>query len=256
MCNVKSAGPPFLRLAMVSQGLLAKGYDTIVIDGGWSTGDLDEWGRSIPNTANWPSAAGGKGFGPLAKWTHSLGLKMGVWHIRGAPATAVQQKLPVKGTNTTIDRLAWDPEQCAPKNERWCQCTWDKGYFGVDASLPQSQIYYNSIVDLYAEWELDFLKWDCLYDVVAGYSDEETLVVNAVKQSTRALSLSLSPGGGMRGDDCEWIASGQRASMYRITNDFHATTPPQGLAEHAFVAANFSKYVGSNSTWVSRTPFS
>lgn len=72
--------------------------------------------------------------------------------------------------------------------------TWDKGYFGVDASLPEAQIYYNSLVDLYAEWELDFLKWDCLYDSIAGYSDEETLVVNAVKQSSRALSLSLSPG--------------------------------------------------------------
>ena len=48
---------------------------------------------------------------------------MGVWHIRGAPATAVQKKLPVKGTQTTIDKLTWDPENCAPKNKQWCQCT-------------------------------------------------------------------------------------------------------------------------------------
>lgn len=54
----------------------------------------------------------------------------------------------------------------------------------------------------------------------------------------------------MRSTDCEWIGSGERASMYRITNDFHATTPVQGLAEHAFVAANFSQYVGNNNTWV------
>ena len=34
----------------------AETNDTIVIDGGWSEGGMDEWGRSIPNDVNWPSA--------------------------------------------------------------------------------------------------------------------------------------------------------------------------------------------------------
>ena len=40
--------------ALVSQGLLAKGYDTIVIDGGWSD-HADEYGRALPNEKKWPS---------------------------------------------------------------------------------------------------------------------------------------------------------------------------------------------------------
>ena len=52
-------------LAMRASGLLARGYDTIVIDGGWSD-HADEYGRPLPREADWPSSAGGKGFAPLA----------------------------------------------------------------------------------------------------------------------------------------------------------------------------------------------
>ena len=65
-------------------------------------------------------------------------------------------------------------------------------------------------VAAWRQWKLDFLKWDCLYDNDAGFSDEETLVVNAVRRSPRPLVLSLSPGGGMKNKDAEWIASGER----------------------------------------------
>ena len=40
--------------ALVSQGLLTRGYDTIVIDGGWSD-HADKYGRSLPNEKRWPS---------------------------------------------------------------------------------------------------------------------------------------------------------------------------------------------------------
>lgn len=44
---------------MVDQGLLAAGFDTIVIDGGWSGGNLDGYGRAVPSRGMWPSAADG-----------------------------------------------------------------------------------------------------------------------------------------------------------------------------------------------------
>jgi hypothetical protein len=65
--------------AMVDQGLLAKGFDTIVIDGGtsnWPNPHLfDKYGRNFPNPAVWPSSGpgGALGWAPLAKWTHKLG---------------------------------------------------------------------------------------------------------------------------------------------------------------------------------------
>ena len=46
--------------ALVSQGLLARGYDTIVLDGGtggWSD-HVDEYGRRLPNEKLWPSRFG------------------------------------------------------------------------------------------------------------------------------------------------------------------------------------------------------
>jgi alpha-galactosidase len=149
-------------LAMVAQGLVAKGYDTIVLDGGWSLGALDEWGRSVPPTQRWPSAAGPNGTNlglkPLAKWTHDLGLKLGVWRIRGAPTNAVAAKMPVKGTNSTIDQLVWNPQQCPAGEERWCNCTWDHSHVGLDPTHPDSAKYYDSLVELFSDWDLDLIK--------------------------------------------------------------------------------------------------
>ena len=87
-----------LATAMASQ-LLPVGYDIIVIDGGWAGTTIDGHGRPTPNVEQWPSAAGGKGFKPLADWTHSLGLKFGIWTLRGVLPDAVASKLPVLGSD-------------------------------------------------------------------------------------------------------------------------------------------------------------
>ena len=39
--------------------------------------EMDEHGRYQPAVNRFPSSAGGKGFGPLADYVHSLGLKFG-----------------------------------------------------------------------------------------------------------------------------------------------------------------------------------
>lgn len=113
----------------LSQQLLPFGYDTITIDGGWSD-DVDEFGRPIPNKIMWPSTAESGGFHALADLAHSLGLKFGVWTLRGADTKAVQRKTPVKNApgdnNVTIDQVVFDQETCPNSTEaRWCKCTWD-----------------------------------------------------------------------------------------------------------------------------------
>ena len=51
------------------------------------------------------------------------------------------------------------------------------------------------------------------------------------------------------------VLSSPRASMYRVTGDFHAepawvgARTSAGLAEHAFVSANLSKVQGVKNTW-------
>eukprot|EP01052_Picozoa_sp_SAG31_P014309 SAG31_NODE_884_length_11256_cov_2.889666_9_plen_212_part_00 len=131
--------------------LLPAGFDTIVIDGGWAGGTVDGHGRPMPDAYKWPSAAGGKGFKPLADWTHSLGLKFGVWTLRGVLPAAVHAKLPILGAvpRATLDEVV---QVCTSRHDRWCNCTWDKSGIGLDPDHAASQSFYNSVVDLYASW--------------------------------------------------------------------------------------------------------
>lgn len=52
---------------------------------------MDEYGRLLPAVNRFPSAANGAGFGPLAEYVHSLGLKFGIHIMRGIPRQAVHQ---------------------------------------------------------------------------------------------------------------------------------------------------------------------
>ncbi len=50
---------------------------------------IDEFGRCIPPTNRFPSAANGAGFKPLADKIHAMGLKFGIHIMRGIPRKAV-----------------------------------------------------------------------------------------------------------------------------------------------------------------------
>src|SRR3954469_6212782 len=50
---------------------------------------MDDHGRLLPAPNRFPSAAGGKGFKPLADYVHSKGLKFGLHLLRGIPRQAV-----------------------------------------------------------------------------------------------------------------------------------------------------------------------
>ena len=71
-------------------------------------------------------------FKKLAQFTHRLGLKLGVWHIRGAPQPAVDRRMPVKGTSSTIDQLVWTNASCPESEKNWCKCSWAKEMLGID----------------------------------------------------------------------------------------------------------------------------
>ena len=56
----------------------------------------------------------------MVETVRKLGLKMGVWHIRGAHREAVERKLPVKGTEYTIDQIV---NQCPDNSKASIDCT-------------------------------------------------------------------------------------------------------------------------------------
>lgn len=63
---------------------------------------------------------------------------------------------------------------------------------GVDMSRDGAQEYYNSIIKMYAEWGVDFIKVD---DIARPYHKAEIEgVQNAIQASGRDIILSLSPG--------------------------------------------------------------
>lgn len=174
--------------------------------------EMDEYGRLLPCPEKFPSSAGGAGFRPLAEKIHALGLKFGIHIMRGIPRLAAHRHLPVLGTDVTADMVA-DPASIAE---------WNPDMYGVRNS-EAGQAYYDSILQLYAEWGVDFIKVD---DICAtgfhphrhyGRKHEVEMLHKAIEKCGREIVLSLSPGPAAVEES--WHYS-RYANMWRITDDF------------------------------------
>ena len=170
----------------------------------WLT--MDKWGRLSPQPTKFPSAFGGKGFGPLAEYVHGLGLKFGIHVMRGIPRQAVWAKSPVKGTNgITADMIA----------DTNSKCPWMNHMYGLNMKKPGAQEYLNSILELYAEWGVDFIKVD---DLSRPYSEPEVEgYYKAIEHCGRPIVLSLSPGATPVGETDHLL---RNANMWRMADDF------------------------------------
>ena len=205
------------------------GWEYVVVDIQWYANDagryrdqhqyipfgdleMDEYGRMIPSPVRFPSSMDGNGFKPLADYIHGLGLKFGIHIMRGIPRKAAQEHLPVLGCDATADMVA-DPASI---------CGWNPDMYGVRPT-PEGQAYYDSIIGLYAEWGVDFIKCDdiCdswMYREIPFSGWEETRMIHrAIEKCGRPIVLSLSPGPAHI--DRAWEYS-KYANMWRITDDF------------------------------------
>ncbi|MDX1284775.1 MAG: glycoside hydrolase family 27 protein [Draconibacterium sp.] len=196
------------------------GWKYIVVDMGWyyplemSTNDghrvnpphtIDEFGRLMPDVEKYPSSKGGKGFKPLADYVHSKGLKFGIHIMRGVPWDAVEKDMPVKSSDALPKDFAI--------HENLCE--WNKSMKGVDATKPGGQEYYNSLFELYAEWEIDYIKVD---DISRPYRQSEIeMIRKAIDNCGRDIVLSLSPGATPL-SAADHVS--KHAQLWRISNDF------------------------------------
>ena len=175
--------------------------------------EMDEFGRLLPDVNRFPSSAGGKGFGPLADYVHSLGLKFGIHIMRGIPRMAAHRHLPVPGTEVTANEIA-DPSSI---------CGWNPDMYGVRKGVKGAQEYYDSIIGMYAEWGVDFIKCDDICNtnlyVQNPYSaaHEIEMLHHAIEKTGREIVLSLSPGPALI--EKAWHYE-KYANMWRITDDF------------------------------------
>lgn len=225
----------------LAEKLKPHGYEYFVIDGGWhgefelvpgtmypqekhaEKVNINEFGIFQPSKTYFP-----QGFKPLVDYAHSLGLKFGVHLMRGIPKKAVELNLPIKNTRYRAADIA-DKERI---------CVWNGQNYGVDASKPGAQEWYNSVIEQLAAWEMDFVKVDDL----TPYPDELVLVANAIENCGRKMVFSLSPGGGLYKADLPYY---RRTNMLRITKDiwdrksdidkgFDAWKVYQGIAHEGF----------------------
>jgi len=193
---------------------------------------LDENGRYTPGLNRFPSAARSAGFKPLADYVHSLGLKFGIHILRGIPKAAVNNNLPIEGSNFSARDAALPSDTCP----------WNFDNYGLDPDKPAAQAYYDSIARLYAQWEVDLIKVDC----IASHpykGDEIRILSEALRKTGRPIVLSLSPGPAplQKADEMR-----RYAQMWRISDDiwdlWHSdVTYPQGLGDQF---ANIQKWAG------------
>lgn len=218
----------------MAKNLKEFGWEYVVIDIQWSEPNagkrngeniqyipfsqfcMDEYSRQIPAPNRFPSSANGAGFKPLADYIHSLGLKFGIHIMRGIPRFAAHNHLPIKthdGTKISADMIA----------NPYSLSRWNPDMYGVDASKPYAQDYYDSIFELYAQWGVDFVKIDDICNTnmypANPYSAEKEIemIAAAIEKCGRPIVLSLSPGPAV----IEKAHHLKRfANMWRITDDF------------------------------------
>lgn len=202
----------------MAANLLSHGWNLITVDIQWyepnatgftynanATLAMDQWGRLVPASNRFPSAANGAGFKPLADYLHAKGLKFGIHMMRGIPRQAWQQNLPVKGTLYTAKDIA-DPTST---------CPWNSDMYGVDMTKPGAQAYYDSIMELVASWEVDFVKID---DLSSPYHLKEIEGLRrAIDKTGRPIVLSTSPGETPVGKGGHVMA---HANQWRVSDDF------------------------------------
>jgi alpha-galactosidase len=234
--------------AWMAEHLKSYGWEYVVVDSGWyvtnhSAGtnaaaaefSLDAYGRYTPAVNTIPSAEQNAGFKPLADYVHSLGLKFGIHVLRGIPKEAVRRNLPISGTSFhAVDAANVDDT-----------CPWNPFNYGLDATHPAAQAYYDSLARLYAAWGVDFLKVDCISSHPYK-GDEIRLISQALRKVRRPIVLSLSPGPAPLDKAMElrryaqmWRISDDVWDVWRSDKDF-----PQGVGNQFARAAKWAAVSG------------
>ncbi|WP_243347050.1 NPCBM/NEW2 domain-containing protein [Parabacteroides sp. FAFU027] len=168
--------------------------------------NIDEYGRLTPAVNRFPSAADGKGFKALADYIHSKGLKFGIHIMRGVPIEAVKRNLPIKGSSAKASDIYSKEEQC----------TWLRDMYTVVPGRNGAQEYYNSILELYASWGVDFIKVDDLSSPIYHQGEIE-MIRKAIDRTGRHIVFSTSPGETPI-DKAKHVQ--QHANMWRTVGDY------------------------------------
>ena len=167
--------------------------------------NMDEYGRLLPATNRFSSAADGNGFKSLAEYVHTRGLEFGIHMLRGIPRQAVNRNTPIYGTTLRARDIVDESSTCAWNGDMW----------GVDTTKPGAKEYYDALFRQYAAWGIDFIKVD---DLSRPYHTGEIEAIrHAIDHCGRPIVFSTSPGATPLADAAHIAA---HANMWRISDDF------------------------------------
>ncbi len=191
------------------------GYEYLVLDAGWYSHfpipdgeefskvktsidtEIDEYGRVVAVPTLFP-----RGMKFIADRVHDAGCKFGIHIMRGIPRKAVELNTPVKGTDYRARDIANTEDVCP----------WNEVFYGVDMDHPAAQAYYDSMIEILVDYEVDFIKADDL----TPFPAEVHAIADAIEKAPREIVLSLSPGNDITPLNLETY---RRANMFRITGD-------------------------------------
>jgi len=166
--------------ALVAAGLEDAGYRYINLDAGWSDG-WDEHGVPKPNLTKFPE--GMDGFGA---YLHGRGLKFGVYLLPGIEPKLYDANPVIAGTTAHIQEIVVPG---LPGSTH-------KGTYKIDFSKRAAKAYVNSVVEQFALWKVDFVKFDFVGpgggNLPADNREELKAWHAAIVRSGRPIWLELS----------------------------------------------------------------
>ena len=175
------------------------GYTYINVDADWR-GGWDEFGRPTAEIRRFPG-----GLRAVADRVHARGQKLGIYYVPGIDDDLLKLDRPIKGTAFTIKDIVRRPRKAAHG--------WGGGN-AIDFSRPGANEYIRSIADLFAEWGVDFLKFDGVTpgsdhrDMAIDGRDDVAAWDEAIARTGRPIWLTLS-----------WNLDMKFADFWRVHSD-------------------------------------
>ena len=151
------------------------------------------YGRTLPAPNRFPSAANGVGFKAAGG-------------LRSQQGTQIRHSHHARHSPSGRSAKPASPRYPVPCS-RHCghrECVrLEHDMYGVDTSKPGAQAYYDSLVNLYASWGVDYIKADDMAAPTYPPSEIEALSI-AIGAEPRH-SLSLSPGNWLSTDHADHL---------------------------------------------------
>lgn len=237
----------FEQVEAMAKILRPHGFTHILHDYGWQVcGDtyhiqmgcvhVDQYGRLFPDPQRFPSTSVG-GNASWGSWkhfiekTHAQGIAFGLHLMHGIPKIAVQNRLPIMGTNFTAADIVAEPR---------CQ-SFIPDHWAIDPTHPGALPYYDSVVSMWAEQGLDFIYFDGIVGDCGHCNIGVTaLLADSLRRLGNGMHLFTSWGPPTEQIGCPFDALSELAPYVRVGADTE-----DGWGGRSGIAGGFSEYTRS-----------